>query len=291
MKEVFVEKGFKDETVQLIEWVNEILDEHREMGFTLSLRQINYVLIARDLIPNTDEDYFRVKRHVSNGRLAGLIDWGMVVDRLRLPYRVHTVADAEVALDEMVESFTKNKWLDQPYHVEVMAEKDTETGVLWPVCRDLEVPFSANRGYSSTSALYRVGKRLREAFDRGQKPVILYIGDHDPSGLHMDRDIQRRVAMFAGLTTVPVIRLALTMQQIEALDPPPNPVKVKDPRSKWYIDEHGSYSWETAALRATDLADIVRRSVMSLRDDDLWAQAFEQEEEERQKLREHADEY
>ena len=81
------------------------------------------------------------------------------------------------------------------------------------------------------------------------------------------------------------------MQQIEALDPPPNPVKVKDPRAAWYTDEYGSYSWETAALRAPDLAEIVRRSVMTLRDDNLWARAFEQEEEERQKLREHADEY
>lgn len=290
-REAFIEKRFSNDTLWMIERINKVLDEHAEMGFTLSLRQIHYALVSRNWMPNTEKDYNRLKRINSDGRMAGMIDWAMVVDRLRLPYQIHTVPDQETALREMVDGFTIDKWLDQPYHIEIMAEKDTETGVLWPVCQELGVSFNANRGYSSQSAMYRAGKRMREAFDRDQKPVILYIGDHDPSGMDMDRDIEERLALFAGLNTVPTYRLALTTEQVEALNPPPNPAKLTDPRAEGYIEKYGFESWETAAIRPNDLADIVRQAILQLRDDDIWSESLGRENELREVLQEHADNF
>lgn len=100
---------------------------------------------------------------------------------------------------------------------------------------------------------------------RNRTPHILYLGDHDPSGEDMVRDIDERLREF-GVTTLQVDKLALTMAQIQHFNPPPNPAKMSDSRAKAYVAKHGRKSWELDALPPTELNRLVTSGIRSLCD-------------------------
>jgi len=283
VKELFVEKAFRDGTLEVIDWVNDVLNQYRAMGYDLTTRQVYYQLVAKALIPNNPKSYNRIKNIVSQGRLAGLIDWDMIVDRTRgVVITAHWDSPADI-VETAAEQFRIDKWADQPAHVEVMVEKQALEGVLIPVCRELDIPFTANKGYSSSSAMYRAGKRLARAARDGKTIFVLYLGDHDPSGMDMDRDIIERLQMFSE-NYVSFKRLALLMEQIDQMNIPENPAKAKDSRSPAYIAEFGNSSWELDAMEPQQLAEVVNLTVENLRDEDLWRNAVEAEEEMRDEL-------
>lgn len=291
MKEKFIDKNFNAATLEVIDWCNVILSQYRELGFDLTTRQVYYQLVAKDKIPNNPKSYNRIKRIVSEGRKAGLIDWEMIVDRTRKVIIPPHWDDPADMVNEAAQQFAIDKWENQPRHIEVMVEKEALAGILEPVCKDLDIPFTANKGYSSDSALYRAGKRVMEKYHVEDKDVyILYLGDHDPSGMDMDRDILERLKMYGGLV-LEVERLALLMKQIEALDLPENPAKTTDSRSAGYIALFGESSWELDAIEPTELARIVTDAVVALRDEEIWQEDVEREEEMREELQEFADNY
>ena len=124
MKEQFIEKNFRSDTLEVIDWINEVLDKYRAMGYDLTTRQVYYQLVAQDLIPNNPKSYNRIKGIVSDGRLAGLIDWTMIVDRTRsVVIPSHWTDPAEI-VDQAARQFRIDKWKRQPYHVEVMVENN-----------------------------------------------------------------------------------------------------------------------------------------------------------------------
>ena len=131
--------------------------------------------------------------------------------------------------------------------------------------------------------MYRAGKRLKHIHMLRRTPIILHFGDHDPSGIDMTRDIEDRLEMFAkwGVT---VERIALTMDQIDQYDPPPNPAKTTDSRFEAYLDEYGEDSWELDALEPSVLADLIREHVGYYRDDELWDAAVAKESNQREQL-------
>jgi len=288
-KEAFVRKNFKRSSLEIIEAANEIIDEYRAQGFDLSLRQLFYQFVSRDILPNTQRQYKSLGGIISDARLAGLIDWDSIVDRVRATeINSHWTSPAEI-VRACAHSFRIDKWADQPVHVEVMSEKDALSGVLVPTCNKLDVGFTANRGYSSQSFMYRKGKSLGWK-SRRKRIVILYVGDHDPSGLDMDRDVVERLSMFAG-TPVEFTRLALTYDQVEDWSPPPNPAKMSDVRAPDYVARYGRESWELDAVNPTTLAKLVTDAVEDLRDDHLWEKALRREEKMRAELDRFADEY
>jgi hypothetical protein len=291
MKEQFIDASFRQDTLSLIDQVNRVLDQYRRLGYDLTVRQVYYQLVAKDLIPNNPKSYNRLKSVVSKGRKAGLIDWDMIVDRTRqVVIPPHWDSPADI-VESAARSFRIDKWLGQPNHVEVMVEKEALAGILEPVCRDLDIPFTANKGYSSDSAMYRAGKRIRRKHLNEDKTIfILYLGDHDPSGMDMDRDIFDRLEMFGELG-LEVERLALLMRQIETMDVPENPTKMSDSRAEGYVALFGDSSWELDAVEPTELARLVNEAVSGLRDEDLWNEAKGREDKMRQELQDFADNY
>jgi hypothetical protein len=291
MKEAFVEKNFRDDTLQVIDWVNEILARYAALGYDLTVRQVYYQLVAAGRIENSPKSYNRIKGKIADARKAGLIDWDMIVDRTRgVVIPPHWDSPADIVRGAAAQ-FRIDKWEDQPRHVEVMVEKEALAGILRPVCRDLDIPFTANKGYSSDSAMYRAGKRIWRASALDRKEIfILYLGDHDPSGMDMDRDILDRLTMYSG-AYLDVKRLALLMDQIEVMDVPENPAKTTDSRYDGYILQYGTSSWELDAVEPTELARLVTDAVQNLRDEDLWQEAVAKEDAMRQELQNFADSY
>lgn len=290
MKEFFEGKNFRDESLVEIHRANRILEEYAAQGYDLTLRQLFYQLVARGLRENTPKSYKRLGDLIGKARMAGLTDWSFIVDRGRTTkWGAHFEDPADV-IRSVTKWFKIDKWEDQPCHIEVMVEKDALSGVLEPVCRSLDVRFTANRGYSSLSHMYEIGKRICSKREEGKAVHVLYLGDHDPSGLDMDRDIAERLELF-GEGHINFSRLALSMQQITELNPPENPTKLKDSRARNYIYQFGYSSWELDAIEPKHLTQLVRNAVADLRDESLWKTAIEKERLMIEELKSIADDY
>lgn len=289
-KRTYIEKRFNAASRETIEQVNSILDEYKAQGYDLSLRQLYYQMVSRDLLPNVQKEYKRLGELVNGARLAGLVDWDMIKDRGRETVtNSHWTSPAKI-LESAARSFAIDKWEDQNYHVEVMVEKQALEGVLLPVCQELDIAFTANKGYSSASAFYERGRDLGYLNNtHGKQIVIFYMGDHDPSGLDMTRDVSERLNMFAE-TNVKVERLALNYPQVETLKPPPNPTKETDTRTAEY-QKRFSASWELDAVEPATLARLVRDAVLKYRDADKWQKAVMAEKRMKAELQTLADNY
>jgi hypothetical protein len=90
------------------------------------------------------------------------------------------------------------------------ARKKPLSGVFEGTCRQFDVPLFACRGYVSLSEMWSAAQRLRQYEAAGQQTIILYLGDHDPSGLDMVRDVRERLALFE--SAVKVENIALTYE-------------------------------------------------------------------------------
>lgn len=224
MKEFFEEWNPSKKSKWLIAQINEILGDYEAQGYELTLRQLYYQLVSRDLIPNNVSEYNKVGNVVSRGRLAGLIDWRMIEDRVRVPKsRAHWESPQEI-LKQATNQYYRDRWKNQEYYIEVWCEKDAVSNILEPVCHKYDVTFLANRGYSSQSAMYNASQRFDRAVQEGKEISIIYFGDHDPSGIDMTRDIIDRQSLFLQHdASNDVIRAALNMDQVEEYRPPENP--------------------------------------------------------------------
>ena len=273
MFEAFIEKKFKAETRVVIDQANGIIDEYRAAGYTLTLRQLYYQFVARDLIPNTQRSYKRLGSIINDGRMAGYIDWDAIEDRTRNLERNAHWRSPQDGIQALRDQYRIDMWSNQPNRVEVWIEKEALIGVIEGVCTELDVPYFACRGYVSQSEQYRAGLRARSFYNRAsQDTVILHFGDHDPSGIDMTRDNYDRLRTFAGYRGKPrVVRVALNMDQVHEYRPPPNPAKVTDSRFEGYRREFGDESWELDALEPSVIDALIREHVDAYRDEAKWA--------------------
>jgi hypothetical protein len=282
----YEDKNLRPKALRIIEQANEIIATYTAQGYDLTLRQLYYQFVSRDLIPNKQSEYKKLGGVISDGRRAGLIDWLAIVDRTRnLRGLSHWDNPGDYI---MPDGYTVDKWESQPHRVEVWIEKDALAGVFQRVCNELDVPYFSCRGYTSDSEIWAAAQRLKRYERNGQAPIILHFGDHDPSGIDMTRDIRERIELLGG-PELDVRRLALNMDQVQEYDPPPNPAKDVDPRFKGYIAKYGDESWELDALEPSVLAELVRGEIEGLLDQDAWEEKEREEQEGRDKLHEVAD--
>jgi hypothetical protein len=266
----------------LIEQINAIIAEYEEAGYTLTLRQIYYQLVSRDLIPNTENSYKNIGNLINNGRLAGLIDWNSIEDRTRYNRtKPHWETPAEI-VRAATKQYHRDLWKNQNWYIETWVEKDALIGIVEQSSRKLDCPCFSCRGYVSQSAMWNAAMRFLDKINEGRKCAINYLGDHDPSGLDMTRDISERLLLFGA--SVDVRRIALAMEQIKNYQPPPNPAKETDSRAAGYISKYGSHSWELDALKPEVLDQLVTAAINFNLDQKMYNEALKQEEKERKKI-------
>ena len=288
MEILYVEKKFRAASMEIIEEANLIIEEYKAQGFQLTLRQLYYQFVSRDMIENTQKSYHRLGSIINDGRLAGLIDWSSIEDRTRnLQNNSHWDSPSEI-IETCVYSYMTDKWKDQLCRIEVWIEKEALAGVIEPICRELDVPFFSCRGYVSQSEMWAASQRFNDYAYYRQSVFILHFGDHDPSGMDMTRDIQDRMKIFDA--DIEVERLALNMDQIEHFNPPPNPAKTTDSRFAAYIRKYGESSWELDAIEPKVLAMLIEKEVKSLRDEKVWKKSKKIEDEGRRILQAFAEE-
>jgi hypothetical protein len=275
--------NFRGNSLALIQKANEIIAEYTRQGFVLTLRQLYYQFVSRDIIANSMKEYKRLGSVINDGRLAGLIDWNALEDRTRNVKSNGHWSSPQNIVKACVNAYAIDKWEDQPIRPEVWIEKDALVGVIEGVCEELDVPYFSCRGYTSQSEMWAAAMRF---IKHGKTAHIIHLGDHDPSGQDMSRDIEERIRMFmrrhSRTQGFEFTRIALNMDQVEQYNPPPNPAKSSDTRFETYRAEHGDESWELDALEPSVLANLIREQVATLRD--LYAEAEERERSEREEL-------
>lgn len=287
-RERFDWSSFKAEGLAQVKQANEFIAEYERQGLVLTVRQLYYRFVAKDLIPNTFRSYKNFSNMIDMGRKRGLIDWSAIEDRTRNLAPPLAFTDAGHLMQNAPNWYKENPWLEQKYRPENWVEKEAQIGVVEKASYEMRAPYLACRGYLSQSEAYAAGKRFAKYRRDGYDPVVFYIGDHDPSGVDMSRDNFARVSMYAGFN-VEFVRLALNMDQIELYDPPPQPVKDRDSRADGYKDIHGESSWELDALEPQIIIDLIQNALRERIDQSAWDATMAREAVERAKLQVVAD--
>lgn len=282
-KITYVPKVFRSEHAARIRTANAIITKYMAMGLRLTLRQLYYQFVAHHGLPNLERSYKNLGRLLSEARLAGLVDWEAIEDRGRVPTIWNEWANVEDRMEQALRAFRLPRWDDQPAYVELWVEKQALAGVLEPVAARWHMPLMVNKGYSSQSAMWQAAQRFLDKGD-GKDTVLLYLGDHDPSGEDMVRDIRDRMETF-GVYDLDVRKVALTMDQVEEYNPPPNPAKMTDSRAGGYVAKHGDESWEVDALDPDTLVRLITGHVEELVDQDRMDAVKERERTEVARMR------
>jgi hypothetical protein len=294
----YVQKTFSEEKMELIAKANLIINGYQKQGFSLTLRQLYYVFVSNDLFPddwtyrnagqkkwvkdpngtkNAPPNYNALSNLVSDARMAGFMDWDAIVDRSRSSYANQHWERPSQAVEQVWGVYAIDKWRDQPNYLEVWVEKEALEQVLQTACQPLDVRFFACKGYSSQSALWEAAQRLLVERDKGKEIHIIHLGDHDPSGIDMSRDIYEKLSLFTR-QPVDVERIALNMDQVEEYKPPPNNAKQTDSRFQSYNEKYGDKSWELDALSPATLVELIRKAIGKYCDRNIWEEAEKEEQ-------------
>lgn len=279
MKRAYKDINFRRDSLARIVMVNDIIKDYQSQGLRLTLRQLYYQLVSKNVVPNTEKSYKALGNLVSDARLAGLVDWDAIEDRNRTPLTWAEYENVQELVEDAIRGYRLPRWEGQANYVELWVEKAALAGVLRPLAAKYHVTLMVNRGYSSTSSMYESAQRFHYAA-HGKNPILFYLGDHDPSGEDMVRDIEDRMVMF-GLHGIEVRKLALTMAQVREYNPPPNPAKMSDSRAEKYVELHGAHSWEVDALNPATLASIIEDAFQEVTDLDMYNAVIAKERKEK----------
>lgn len=270
--------------------INLIIEDFQAQGYVLTLRQLYYQLVQSNTIPNKVTEYKKLSTLLKEGRMAGVVDWSAIEDRLRVPSIPYSYLSPQQAVDDAIRTYRLDRQKGQENYIEVWVEKDALSGILERVTQPYHVRILVCRGYSSASAMHNAYQRFKNANAEGKAVKLLYLGDFDPSGEDMVRDIGDRMEEFADGEFYPlnfsIEKIGLTKPQIKLYKPPPNPTKETDPRAQDFISLHGNRSWEVDALSPKVLNATLENRIKELIDVPSYKAIIKQEEADKEELRE-----
>lgn len=273
-------RGKAQKSLELVRAAVEILREIQPA----SVRAVCYRLFTMGLIDNMGKlSTDRVSKQLVWAREQGLINWSWIVDETREAERISSWANPDEIIQTAVDSYRRDYWQDQPYRVEVWSEKGTVRGTVSPVLRNYGVTFRVMHGYGSATSLHTAA--LDSVSD--DKPLtVFYVGDWDPSGLHMSEiDVPARLERYGGEVTIH--RIALSPADVAPGTTIPHfmaDTKSKDPRYRWFAERYGNRCWELDALSPVILRKRTEAAIRSLIDLDRWDHAVRVEAAERESM-------
>lgn len=249
-----------------------------------SVRAVCYRLFTQGLISkmskaNTD----KVSRALVWAREQNIIPWSHIVDETREVEISASWNDPNALIRAAVAQYRKDYWSSQPSRVEVWSEKGTVRGTLAPVLQEFGLPFRVMHGYGSATAVHGIAADSASS----AKPFhALYVGDWDPSGLHMSEvDLPARIEEYGGIALIH--RVALTCSDTASGLPSfEAETKCGDPRHSWFVEHYGVTCWELDALSPVILRDRVSNAIVRLLNIDQWNRMVTVEAAERESMNE-----
>jgi len=261
----------------LIEEANKVIASYTTR---LTLRQIYYRLVSKGIIPNKQSQYQYLSKALVRGRISGQISWHDIEDRTRsfdtYGVRYHdpdTYLDSKLrSLKEAPKWYGLPKWYMQPHVVEVWGEKQALEALFSQVTHSVGVTLGICRGYPSITFVHDAATRIADLVDDNvyvEEVTILYFGDHDPSGIDIQRNVIDRLQDTFDVSVV-IERIAITPAQIAKYDIPEMPTKKSDARAKKHIAQYGDVSSvELDAIEPNVLQDLIRNACMNYYDEDI----------------------
>jgi hypothetical protein len=159
-----------------------------------------------------------------------------------------------------------NLWAGQKRRVVIVTEKDG----LYSALESYGYPYgvvviAAIGGFGSTTTKHEVAQELMDIAAEGQEIRMLYIGDHDASGLTIEADFGRTLERY-GYHGDPLERIAVTREQ--AMDPAyiesRQPIEGKNANNARYLRETGlDYGVQVEAIPGVDLRRMVVDAIES----------------------------
>jgi hypothetical protein len=271
-------RGKSQRSLELVKAARTILEEIQPA----SVRAVCYRLFTLKLIANMSKgETNRVSTQLTWAREHGVIRWGWIVDETREAERVSAWEDPAAFLELVKRSYRRDRWTDQPAWIEVWSEKGTVRGTLAPVLHEYGVTFRVMHGYGSATAL---NSAARETSATDKRLTILYVGDWDPSGMHISEiDLPRRLARYGG--HVQPIRVALTESDTRSGLPSfQATTKRRDPRYRWFVRQYGTTCWELDALSPVLLRERIEHAIVERLDVAAWNRAGITEQAERESI-------
>ncbi len=151
--ETFIETQFQTKSLELLTQINAIISSYQAQNLKLTLRQLYYQLVTRNIIRNEDRAYKNLGKLLSQGRLAGMVDWDAIEDRLRKPEKAQEWDDPDHIMRTVIDAYALPRWDNQETYCEMWVEKDALAGVLQPITDELHVTLMVNRGYNQARIL------------------------------------------------------------------------------------------------------------------------------------------
>lgn len=265
-------------SLRLIEQVQKVIDSY---DFALTLRQIYYQLVAKQVFSNIQANYRKLSRVCVTGRDEGILPEEAFADRLRAVDKPSAWLDLNSFMETVRQSYNKNKWDNQPKYLEIWTEKDALRSVLSEVTYQYDVSLMVARGQLSRTAIYEASNRYKAKGDK--KRYLYYCGDFDPSGMSIYESIKERLEKFG--VFIHYERIALTQGQIEKYKLPSDPGKKSDPNYNKFVSIYGSdMVVELDSLPPEVLRDIIKDCITKNIDSGLLVQVQKKEKGEQDKL-------
>jgi hypothetical protein len=252
--------GMKRRTNAEIAAVREAAREELEAGHPMTLRQVHYRLVSRDDVvhPNTQSAYLTLSGWLRDDRLAGIVPWEWMEDRVRVPHSIRMWDGLDDYFEEIRHAYRRQVWQSQPFYVEVWCEKDALSGIFADVVSPYRVTLNIGRGYDGWSSIKDAAERYRYWQDvHGLVTTVLYFGDFDPSGEDMHRSLRQRFTMLGVYPEMP--KVALTHDDVRQL--PFNFTKVDDSRREAFVRKYGDVAVELDALPVEELRERIRSPI------------------------------
>jgi hypothetical protein len=232
----------------------------------VTLRQLFYRLVVAQVLPNLQTYYRRLSEYTAKARRQGTFP--DLLDKTSRIERSLSFKSPAEAIGWLRDVYRRDRTEGQPWSIYLGVEKDGMSEQLrdW-FGRPMGLPILALGGYASQTLVDKVKADIR----RQKRPaVLLYGGDHDPTGPDILRDLKERVGLFEKVEHV-----ALTPDQVDAygLVSNPDPEVMKkledDPRARRFQEKYGDLvQYELDALPPDDLRDLYRNAI-----DGYWDEA------------------
>jgi hypothetical protein len=261
-------------TQEKLEVAVEVLRKHHPM----TVRQVYYQLVSRQVIENTRSQYQAVSRLLVDARLSGEIAWEWIEDRLRRPRSVSMWRGLSDFAETARYAYRRNVWVGQPRYLEVWLEKDALSGIFEDALESYGVTLNVGRGFDGWDSIHNASGR----YARLRDVTVLYFGDFDPSGEDMVRSLRERLVRLGCMPEV--VKCALTMEDIDRYNLPPDFAKLTDSRARKFIEKHGNISVELDALPMDVMRNRLVTEVEKLMDLDALKGVREQEAADRARL-------
>ncbi|MCH9000581.1 MAG: hypothetical protein IID48_20275 [Proteobacteria bacterium] len=238
-----------------IEFIKSAIERLLNAENPMTVRQVFYRLVSLGVIDKTEAEYkTTVCRLLADMRRKGDIPYSWIADNTRWMRKPATYSNLEQAVQETAQFYRRRLWDDQEVYVEVWLEKDALSGVLYPITAQYDVPLMVTRGYPSLSFLHSAAEGI---LDEDKPTFLYYIGDHDPSGVHIPQKVEADLREMAPGAEIHFERIAVNIDQIEAWNLPTRPTKKTDTRSKTFKGA----SVEADAIPPADLRALVEEAI------------------------------